>query len=407
MHRNRWATAVLILFGLFFVGKGARAEFFSLEEAIRRARVRAPAAVDARGASETAKALGEGARVSILGNPSLEVTGEHGKSVTKDVNIVSSLFLPVEVSGQRGARISEWKNLVAWHGSMELRVRAEVTAATAAAYGGVLVARARLDQAEHASAEARSEAAAYKARLAAGDATAYDVSVFDSEAARYQQIEVAASASLARAIAQLAELTGGGMRADLPADTRPPSLLAEVPQVDAWVKGGPVVDSLSKESRYWASVRERAEADRISPLVVIATGGRGDYGEARIGGGLGFAFPVFRRNQGEIARAEAERTRALRVAAAVRASLVERARGALSAYRSVVAGIGDLDRTGIPAAERAAEAAAESQRAGKAEMLRVIIARRDLAAARSRRLDLVELAWSAYSDLAAIKGDLP
>lgn len=406
MHRNRWIAAALILFGLSLLAKGSRAEFFSLDEAIRRARVRAPSAVDARGSRESAEASGEGARVSILGNPALEVTGEHGK-YTKDVNIISSLFLPVDVGGQRGARIAEWKSLVAWHGSIEARVRAEVTAATAAAYGGVLVARARLDEAAHAAAEARSEAAAYAARLSAGDATAYDVSVFESEAARYQQIEVAASASLSRALAQLAELTGGGAHAELPADTKPPRLVGGDPHVDAWVNAGPLVDTFSKQSRYWTSVRERAEAERISPLVVIATGGRGDQGEARIGGGLGFAFPVFRRNQGEIARAEAERTRALRVSAAVRASLVERARGALSAYRSVVAGIGDLDRTGIPAAERAADAAAEAQRAGKAEMLRVIIARRDLAAARARRLDLVELAWNAYSELAAIKGDLP
>jgi cobalt-zinc-cadmium efflux system outer membrane protein len=341
----------------------------------------------------------------MLGNPALEVTGEHGR-YTRDVNVISSLYLPIEVSGQRGARLDEWKHLVEWQGSVEARVRAEVTAATAFAYGGVLVASARLDQAAHAAREARAEADVYTARLVARDATAYDLSVVQSEAARYQQMEVAASASLAQAAARLAELLGGDPGAAMPATVAPPELPADV-RVESWVASGPVVASLGKESRYWTSVRERAETDRTPPLVLIATGGRGDYGEARIGGGLGFAFPVFRRNQGEIARAGSENARALRVAAALRASLVERARGALTAYRSLVAGTAELARTGIPAAERAASAASEGQRAGKAEMLQVIIARRDLAAARSRQLDLVELAWSAYSDLVAIRGDLP
>jgi outer membrane protein TolC len=40
-------------------------------------------------------------------------------------------------------------------------------------------------------------------------------------------------------------------------------------------------------------------------------------------------------------------------------------------------------------------------------MIRVLIARRDLTAARARRLDLVEAAWSAYAELASIRGALP
>ncbi|HEX4339323.1 MAG TPA: TolC family protein [Polyangiaceae bacterium] len=405
MRLPRWLNAALLVLGLLPATRLARADHFTLQEAVRRARQRSPAAVDARGSLASATALGAGARVSVFGNPTLEVTGETGRA-TKDVNVISSLYLPVDIGGQRGARISEWQNLVEWQGSLEARVHAEVTAATASAYGGVLVARARLEQASRAAADARSEAEAYIARLAVGDATAFDMSVVDSEAARYRQLEVAASASLAQAFAALAELVGSEPVAELPADVGPPRL-PEGLRVEDWVDRGPASAALGKESRYWDAVRERAETERTAPLVFIATGGRGDYGEARLGGGLGWSFPVFRRNQGDIAHAEAERTRTRQVGVALRGALIERARGALAAYRGITLGIEELDRTGIPAAERAERAVSEAQRVGKVEMIRVLIARRDLAAARARRLDLVEVAWSAYAELAAIRGELP
>ncbi|HEX3593805.1 MAG TPA: TolC family protein, partial [Polyangiaceae bacterium] len=270
MRSPRWLHAALLLLGLLPTARTVRADYFTLEEAVHRAKLRSPAAVDARGVLAAAQAGGAGARVSVFGNPSLEVTGEAGRA-TKDVNVISSLYLPVEVGGQRGARISEWRNLVDWQGALRSRVHAEITADTASAYGGILVARARLEQARRAAAEARSEAEAYTARLAVGDATAFDVSVIDSESARYRQLEVAAAAALVQAAARLAELTGGDLPSELPDDSGPPRLPDSL-RVEDWIEHGPALSALGKEARYWDAVRERAEAERISPLVLIATG---------------------------------------------------------------------------------------------------------------------------------------
>jgi cobalt-zinc-cadmium efflux system outer membrane protein len=217
---------------------------------------------------------------------------------------------------------------------------------------------------------------------------------------------VAAAASLALSVAHFAELIGEAPPEELAPDEGPPRLPEGI-RVEDWVDRSPAVQAFRSEGRYWTASRERFEADRTPPLVLIATGGRGDYGEARIGGGLGFEFPVFRRNQGEIAHADAEQTRAERVGRSVHAALLERARGALAAYRGLIAGIDELDRNGIPAAVRAERAVTEAQRVGKVEMIRVLITRRDVAAARARRLDLVEDAWSAYAELASIRGALP
>ncbi|HVW29058.1 MAG TPA: TolC family protein [Polyangiaceae bacterium] len=405
MRTARWLRAALLVLGFLPAPRPARAGYLTLDQAVRLAKKRAPSAVDASFAVATARASGAGAKVPIFRNPSLEITGETSRA-TKDVNLVSFVYLPVEVSGQRSARVAEWRRLVEWQASRESSAHADTTGAAVSAYGAVLVARARLEQAKRAAAEAEAEAEAYRARSKVGDVTIYDVSAVESESARYRQLEVTAIASLALAVAHFSELVGEAPPDQLGPDEGPPRI-AESIRVEDWVDRGPAVRALRSEGRYWIASRERFEADRTPPLVLIATGGRGDYGEARVGGGIGFEFPVFRGNQGEIARADAEQARAGRLAEAVRAALLERARGALAAYRGIVAGVDELDRNGIPAAERAERAVTLALRAGKVEMIRVLIARRDLAAARARRLDLVEVAWSAYAELASIRGALP
>jgi outer membrane protein TolC len=52
-------------------------------------------------------------------------------------------------------------------------------------------------------------------------------------------------------------------------------------------------------------------------------------------------------------------------------------------------------------------ASVDGFKAGKIDITRALLARRDLAIARARRLDLIEAAWRAYADLVVISGDLP
>jgi hypothetical protein len=62
---------------------------------------------------EAARAFGVGARVSSFGNPYLEVVADRGK-FTHDVQVLSTLFLPVDVHGQRSARVGEADRLLEW-----------------------------------------------------------------------------------------------------------------------------------------------------------------------------------------------------------------------------------------------------------------------------------------------------
>ena len=61
----------------------------------------------------------------------------------------------------------------------------------------------------------------------------------------------------------------------------------------------------------------------------------------------------------------------------------------------------------LPALERAVYSSVEGFKLGKIELTRVLLARRDLAIARARRLDLIEAGWRAYAELTVLSGDLP
>jgi cobalt-zinc-cadmium efflux system outer membrane protein len=127
----------------------------------------------------------------------------------------------------------------------------------------------------------------------------------------------------------------------------------------------------------------------------------------RVGGGLGWSLPVLRRNEGEVAHATASMDRARREREEVARATHAVAHGLLEQLARTEVAVEDLDRTGIPAAERLVQATDAAFRAGKLELVRVLNARRDLALLRTRRLDLVEGSWRAYGQLAAILGVLP
>ncbi len=81
--------------------------------------------------------------------------------------------------------------------------------------------------------------------------------------------------------------------------------------------------------------------------------------------------------------------------------------GLTAERREVRRALAELATVAEPAALASVEAAAATQRAGKGELLQVLIARRDLALLKARRLDLLQREWTILSDLVTLTGDLP
>jgi outer membrane protein, heavy metal efflux system len=399
----------LVFAAMVLVGPSSRAEpLSSLSQAIALASKHAPLAIEASGQAAVARASMSGARVLPIGNPQLELVA--GQQRTAQAELDAKLYLPLEVSGQRSARIEEVDRLVAWREIAADEVRARVSGDVTAAWGMAVVSAARIEQSRLAAEDARREFEWVSARQALGAATIADVSLADAEVARWEQVGAEAAVSLRQATARLAQLVR------LP-DVELPQTKAIDPPVLRWtleagsaaqpLDRAPALRSLAAEASYWRANAGRYQREAKPPVSVVVSAGRGDLGEPRVAGGLAWAIPTFRRNQGEIGRANAEAARADAVLAAARDGLSTRVRGDLRAFVAASEAISQLERKGLPASERLVEAATASWHAGKSELVQVIIARRDLASARLRRLDLVETTWRIYGELVALTGDLP
>jgi outer membrane protein, heavy metal efflux system len=273
------------------------------------------------------------------------------------------------------------------------------------AYGLTVVAVERATVLSELLSGARAQLDLVNERVKNGDAIAPDASLAAVEAARHEVMLAETEADLLRARSELSELLGRELSATPPPDP-PPSLQpsgARAVRVDET----PGARSLAAEARFYAASAERLHREGQSPLSVGVVAGRGDFGETRLGGGLAYAFPLFRANRPERARARAESTRALaeknvhQTVAARRLRMLQQEQEQLGRALSV------LTSTALPAAQHAVSAVQETYSAGKAEMLAVLLSRRELSALSLRRLELLVQDWLLVSEYVEITGDLP
>jgi len=350
------------------------------------------------------------AQLAPLGNPLLEVTAQRGnREATRDVAINGELWIPVEIAGQRSTRKKESADYIAWHQALLAQARATAIGRTVRVYGSWAVGWERLRALRALTADARAEATYYGERMAAGDATERDAALSALEAARHDVMLVEAQSDLIQAVGVLRALTGVNVADQQPGSMLPPLEASFRGMLGERLNAGtlPELSALAAQARYQGSSRERWAREGISPLAIGLVAGRGDLGETRLGAGLGYAIPTFRRNQVESSRAEAERLRAL-------AELELRRRVAAQRFELIALELTELRRavevlttSALPAAERAVHAAIETHRAGKGEVLPVLVSRRDLSTLSLRRLELLEKAWIRISELVEMTGELP
>jgi cobalt-zinc-cadmium efflux system outer membrane protein len=389
------------------------AELPTLDRAIQLARARAIVVNDAQGELGVAHAQMAGARASSFGNPYVDVQLEQGlsKNPSQELQAIAYAYFPVDLSGQRGARIDEADKLIKWREVGVTDARAFASGEVVAAYGELVVGAARITDATNGEQAARDEAKYFAGRLEAKDTTVYEKSLADAEVARWVQSRAEAQLRFSAARARFTQVTGLMNVGAPPANTSVAAPQLRGTWDDAFiarmVDRSPLVARLTAERGFWDASVERYRSERMPPVAFELIGGRGDLGEGRIGGGVVVTFPVSRRYQGEIARAEQGRSFAVSRLALHRGVVESRLRAARDAILTVAKAIEELDQAGMPALERAVSSSVEGFKTGKIEITRVLLARRDLAIARGRRLDLLEAGWRAYADLTILSGELP
>lgn len=387
------------------VARPPREPLPSLARVVDMARERAPEVVVGRADVEVARSSFAGARLAPFTNPSFGLLFDRGtQKATKDVTISGSLVVPVEVAGQRATRVAEVEALVDWQVAGLESSKASAAAEATRAYGAVVVAAERARTFQAIVSVARNEAEVYQARLASGDATEQDTTLARVELAKNSVILAESRADLTRALFDLERVVGVRFTVVPEGQAEPPlpRLASQKP-----VSSAPLVRASEKEAEYHARAKERVSREAFAPLELIFTAGRGDLGEARFGGGVGWSFPIARRNQGEQARSDAARIRA-NVEKDARARFIATSLdGVVAERREVRSALAELTEQAVPAARAAVDAAVETQRAGKGELLRVLTARRDLATLELRRLELLAREWTLVSDAVALTGELP
>jgi cobalt-zinc-cadmium efflux system outer membrane protein len=378
-----------------------------LRELIALARQRAPEVSLGRAALGASRSSYAAASLAPVGNPALEVKVDHGtQGVTKDITIDASVWLPVELAGEKQTRGREARDFVGLHEALLEQARAAATGRTVRAFGALAVAMARARVLTELLGVARAEASHYSERLAAGDATERDAALASLEAARNDALLSEAEVDILLHAGELAELTGRSIERSSRLVEIPPTYAPKRSTVEL-AKTMPSARVLEAQARYYASAGERLKREGYNPLAFGLTGGRGDFGEARFGGGVAYAWPLFRANQPERARADAERARALEELNIRRELVVRRVVLLEDEIRGLGRAIEVLRGSALPAATRAVQAALETNRAGKGDWLTVLVSRRDLSALSLRHLELLDRTWLVLAELVELTGELP
>jgi len=406
----RRVASVSIPLCALLVAAESRAEFPTLTKVVENARTKGPMTVIAAADLKVSGSTKHAAGLPPLTNPYLELIVDRGK-YTQDVTINAQLFLPLELAGQRGKRLEEVDAMVKWKSTAKEGAASAAVGEAVTAYGETLIASTRLSEAVAGEKIAREEAAYVAGRLAVNDATAVDKALADGEIARWLQSKSEAELALALAKARLAIAIG-----EPTVDSPNESDVAGLPALrwkdgDALAKHlkakSPALIAPTLEAEFYNASKEKWEAEKYTPVNLILTAGRGDLGEIRYGAGLAWTFPVFRKNQAEIAKADAEKGRALSAREVIANAIDARARGLFAAYTVARSALTTSDTVAIPAAQAVVDSSMAAWKAGKLELTRVFLARRDLATARSRRLDMIAVGYRTYGELAGLLGELP
>lgn len=381
--------------------------FPSLARALGLAREQAPAVVSSRATLRWARAGYAGARLGPVGNPYTEIVTDRGLGPQNRQTLSATLWLPLDVWGQRSRRVAEVDARVAWQGSSLEATRAHAAAEAAAAYGAAVVEAERARLFEAILAGARAEADIFRERVEARDATEQDSAMASLEVARnaVQLLEI--RADVQRSLTDLARVTGvDAYAAPAGVPLRPPALPADLTP-DALALRSPQVQALQGEARYHLQLQNRLASEAKTPFSLMLSTGRGDSGDFRVGGGVALTLPFFRSFQGERAQAEADQQRAQAEAGAQRSAARSALTGLERERRQVAAAIVEVEKALEPAGQAAVVAAEAMLKAGKGDLLRVLTARRDLAMLRTRKLDLIRREWALYGQFLALTGAPP
>ena len=381
----------------------------SIDEAVRRAREASALVRRARAESRLTLARRVGADIALPSNPLVALAAgprrdeSPGTGTRRGLGYTLHVEQAVEVGGQRAARLEEVDRAVAAAQARERLAAIETSAQARAVYVNALLGTALVQSTTEREALAARLEQSVRARVDAGAASEIEQRLAEVERGRMHRERVDAERLAAETAAELTALLL------LPPDTvpvlttplaAPPVMLPPLPQaIQLALERRADLAALAASALEVDAqiVRLRREALPTPALFVDVE--RDLPGQLFAGGGLAIALPVWRRNQGELAVARADRARfedERGLVARQVALEVDRAhRGVRARHEQVRI----QEREVLPAAERARDLLTQGWQAGKFDLFRVIQASREAGEARRHQIEALGQLWQATIEL--------
>src|SRR5205823_4417145 len=322
----------------------------SLEQALERARRRAPLILAAQDRIEEARGRLLGARVLLHDNPALEFSG--GPRYTPGSDLLDAevgLSQSFELGGRRHSRILAAQADIERETASSQNVVRELLRDVETAFWQTVAAAERVRSAQEADGVANELLESMRRRYQAGDVPVLDVNVARIAAARTRAQVHAAEAEQTRALGDLRILLG--IRSDEPLSvegtlTTPDRF--ELDQLVAEALKRPDLQAIAAEVRQAEAEVQLGRGFQWPDLGLGFRYGR-DEGDKIAKGALTLSLPVFSRGQELRATGEARASRLRRELEAGRLAIANEVRTAFDIHQRRVDAADELQRNAVQA----------------------------------------------------------
>jgi cobalt-zinc-cadmium efflux system outer membrane protein len=350
----------------------------TLDQALERARRRAPMILAAQDRIEEARGRLLGARVLLRDNPVLELSGgPRYRSGSDLMDAEVGLSQSFELGGRRRSRIAAAQADVERETAASQNVVRELLRDVAAAFWQAVAAAQRVQSARKADGVAGELRESMQRRYQAGDVPVLDVNVARNAAARTRAEVRAAEAEQTRALGDLRIFLG--MRSDEPLSVG--GLLATPDQYDldhltAEALKRPDLEAIAAELRQ-AEAEVKLGSGFAWPDLGLGFRYGKDEGSKIAKGGLTLSLPVFSRGQELRATGGARATRLRRELEANRLAIANEVRTAFEVHQSKLEAAEELRENAVQALDENETLARRSFEEGEINLLDLLLIRRD------------------------------
>lgn len=379
----------------------------TLDQALARARERAPAIVAARARIDEARGRMVAASVLLRDNPVIEAAaGPHSTANGHETDVDLAVQQAFELGGRRTARMAGAQANVAREVATSADAARRILRDASVAFFRALHAGERLRLANAAEGVATDVARVAQRRYESGEIAILDANIARASLARARGEARAREAGRAAALGDLRLLLG--MEAEEPLLLR--GQLGDRPRYDlsellAHVSERPDLQALRAEEDE-AAADIRLGRGLAWPTVGLGARFERDQGDNVALAGVTFTLPVFERGQGLRAEASARAQRArAAITSAERMARVE-VHTAFAVYRQRADAVAELEQNALQGLDDNLALAQRSYEAGQISLAELLLIRREISETHAEYLDRQLDAAVAGVDLAASAGVL-